>query len=312
MALDGWRRLRRVPGGAAGVGADVAGRRAPGGATGTPAEWRSRWESEASAFGTPGMPAGFEDPPNAGQPILDAQAAAEAASHGRCSRGSGAPCCRGCVREAEDRGWWSADAPVAGCVPGRVLADGTPTVRSLDAAAVASLAVAPRTVSPFDPVAARSILVAAARDGARVVGAVAGSSLVGVAVADPDGAVLALGVAPSFRRQGLGTALLRTLVEGRPAGTGMTAEVGVAERDWVEPLDVETRRDVARRLLTGAGFEFGRVSPGPRPRRPVGIAARLSPALSAAIRRRAAPAGSASRARTRRGDRVRRRRRPDR
>jgi ribosomal protein S18 acetylase RimI-like enzyme len=132
-------------------------------------------------------------------------------------------------------------------------------------------------VSPFDPVAARSLLVAAARDGARVVGAVAGSSLVGVAVADPNGTILALGVAPSFRRGGLATALLRTLVDGRPAGAGMTAEVGVAERDWVEPLDVEVRRDVARRLLTGAGFEFGRVSPDLARDDPWAIAARLAP-----------------------------------
>ena len=155
--------------------------------------------------------------------------------------------------------------------------DRAPAVRPLDAAALASLEVAPRTVSPFDPVAAQAILVAAARDGARVVGAVAGSSLVGVAVADATGELLALGVAPSFRRQGLGTALLRALVDGRPGGSGMTAEVGVAERDWVEPLDVEVRRDVARRLLTGAGFEFGRVSPDLARDDPLAIAARLSP-----------------------------------
>ncbi len=243
----------------------------------TPAEWRSRWDSEASAFGTPGMPAGFEDPPNAGQPILDAQAAAEIASLEVLARVRRAVLPR-LVREAEDRGWWTADAPVAAASTATSLSDGSPSVRSLDAAAIASFTVAPRTVSPFDPVAAGAILVAAARDGARVVGAVAGSSLVGVAVADQVGAVLALGVAPLFRRQGLGKALLRTLVDGRPAGTGMTAEVGVAERDWVEPLDVETRRDVVRRLLTGAGFEFGRVSPDLARDDPWAISARLAPA----------------------------------
>ena len=58
----------------------------------------------------------------------------------------------------------------------------------------------------------------------------------------------------------------------------MTAEVGVAERDWVEPLDVETRRDVARRLLTGAGFEFGRVSPDLARDDPWAISARLAQA----------------------------------
>jgi acetoin utilization protein AcuC len=242
----------------------------------TPAEWRSRWEAEASAFGTPGMPAGFEDPPNAGQPILDAQAAAEAASMAVLARVRRVVLPR-LVLEAEDRGWWSADAPVPAVSSATASPEGSPSIRALDAASLASLAVEPRTVSPFDPVIAQAVLVAAAHDGARVVGAVAGSSLVGVAAADPTGAILALGVAPSFRRGGLATALLRTLVDGRPAGAGMTAEVGVAERDWVEPLDVEVRRDVARRLLTGAGFEFGRVSPDLARDDPWAIAARLAP-----------------------------------
>ena len=179
------------------------------------------------------------------------------------------------LREAEDRGWWSADAAPASSRA--ATPEGTPTVRSLDAGAVASLAVAPRTLSPFDPGAVHAILVAAAHDGARVVGAVVGSSLVGAAVADPAGEVLALGVAPSFRRQGLGAALLRALVDGRSPGSSMTAQVGVAERDWVEPLDVETRRDVARRLLTGAGFEIRAVSPDVSRDDPWAIAARLSP-----------------------------------
>ena len=36
----------------------------------------------------------------------------------------------------------------------------------------------------------------------------------------------------------------------------MEAVIGVAERDVVEPADVETRIVVARRLLEGAGFEI--------------------------------------------------------
>ncbi len=46
----------------------------------TPEAWRSRWESEAAAFGTPGMPSTFEDAPNAGRPVGAEQAAAEAES----------------------------------------------------------------------------------------------------------------------------------------------------------------------------------------------------------------------------------------
>ena len=50
MAGDGRRRVRRLPGGAAGVGADLAGGRASRGAVATtPAAWRERWEAEAAA-----------------------------------------------------------------------------------------------------------------------------------------------------------------------------------------------------------------------------------------------------------------------
>jgi ribosomal protein S18 acetylase RimI-like enzyme len=220
------------------------------------------------------MPPGFEDPPNVGQPILDAQAVAEEASMAVLGRVRRVVLPR-LLREAEARGWWSADAAPASSRA--ATPEGTPTVRSLDAGAVSSLAVAPRTISPFDPDAARAILVAAARDGARLVGAVVGSTMVGAAVADAAGEVLALGVAPSFRRGGLGAALLRALAEGRDAGTGMTAQVGVAERDWAEPLDVGTRLDVARRLLIGAGFEIRAVSPDVSRDDPWAIAARLSP-----------------------------------
>ena len=46
----------------------------------TPTAWRDRWEAEAAAFGTPGMPSTFEDAPNAGRPVGAEQAAAEAES----------------------------------------------------------------------------------------------------------------------------------------------------------------------------------------------------------------------------------------
>jgi hypothetical protein len=72
--------------------------------------------------------------------------------------------------------------------------------------------------------------------------------------------VLALGVGPRRRRQGLGRALLLSLLEALPGP--VVAEVGVAERDPVHPLPVETRAQIARSLLEAAGF---RVSPAPDP-----------------------------------------------
>jgi hypothetical protein len=41
----------------------------------------------------------------------------------------------------------------------------------------------------------------------------------------------------------------------------MEARIGVADRDWVEPIDIDIRIDVARRLLTGAGFDVRRAAP---------------------------------------------------
>ena len=302
MARDGRRRLRRVPGGAAGLGVDVARRARTGRRRRRRRRaWRSRWESEAAAFGTPGMPATFEDAPNAGQPILDAQAAAEAGVDGGAWRGSGASSCRGwCGRRSIEAG----GRPTAVAPPGRRPARAArwrrpPSWRCRRPTSAGSRSRRGRSRRSIRA-PAHAILVAAALDGARVVGAVAGSSLVGVAVADGAGELLALGVAPAFRRRGLGAALLRFLVDGRPDGGGMTAEVGVAERDWVEPLDVETRRDVARRLLTGAGFELARRLPGRRPRRSVGDQRAPGDRLTPVARRRADRRISASRAPARR------------
>jgi ribosomal protein S18 acetylase RimI-like enzyme len=88
--------------------------------------------------------------------------------------------------------------------------------------------------------------------------------------------LLALGVAPSFRRRGLGASLLRSVVDGQPAGTALRASVNSAERDVVEPLDVATRIEIASRLLRGAGFELERVSPDVRRDDPWAIEAVLT------------------------------------
>jgi GNAT superfamily N-acetyltransferase len=91
--------------------------------------------------------------------------------------------------------------------------------------------------------------------------AVAAPGQAGSGGSRPSEALIGLGVAPGHRGHGLAGALLRALVEGRPAGSAMTAALGVAERDVVEPLDAAVRRDVARRLLSGAGFEPRAASP---------------------------------------------------
>ena len=75
--------------------------------------------------------------------------------------------------------------------------------------------------------------------------------------------LLAVGVAPADRRAGLATRMLREHVEGmRPGDVEVVAEVTMAERDAVEPLDVRERASIARRLLTGAGFEVDAADAG--------------------------------------------------
>ena len=244
----------------------------------TPFEWRTRWAADADAFGTPGMPSRFLDEPNAGRPVEPTQAAAEEGTLAVLARVRATVVPR-LVREAEDRGWWRPGlswagrpliapigrepAPVADVAP----AGSTPTVRALTADDLDRLGLAPRAIAPFDPGDGRSLLGGALADGARVMTAVAGSTIVGVAVAAPAAgepgteSLLALGVAPAWRRAGLATALLRALVEGRPGETRLEARVGVAERDVVEPLPVETRLSVARRLLERSGFVLRRVPP---------------------------------------------------
>ena len=189
----------------------------------TPTAWRDRWEAEAAAFGTPGMPSTFEDAPNAGRPVGAEQAAGEAESVEILARVRAVVLPR-LLLVAEDRGWWSALDDVGPSSTGAI-ASGAPTIAALGAAELESLALAERVVSPCDVTSARSLLVAAARNGSRIVGAVAGSSLVGVAVATADGELVALGVALAFRQRGLGAAMLsvprrRPSARERHAGDG--------------------------------------------------------------------------------------------
>jgi ribosomal protein S18 acetylase RimI-like enzyme len=235
----------------------------------TPPTWRERWGAEAGRFGLPGMPESYLDAPNAGLPIAgEPQRAAEERSLVTLARVRAAVLPR-LVREAEDRGWWSPSSARAGhavsaAEPDPALA---PAVDVLTGERLRSLSLAPRVIPPFDPADTHDLLAAALRDGARAVAAVSGSVIVGIAVAVGSAtepateSLLALGVAPAFRGDGLGRALLRALLAERPPGVAMEARVGVAERDVVEPWSLGVRLAVARRLLAGSGFAFTAVSP---------------------------------------------------
>jgi hypothetical protein len=63
-------------------------------------------------------------------------------------------------------------------------------------------------------------------------------------------------VAPGFRRRGIAGGLLAGLLAETPAAD-LVAEVTLAERDPIDPLDRGLRGEIARRLLARAGFEIG-------------------------------------------------------
>jgi len=235
----------------------------------TPMAWRERWAAEAARHGQGPLPATFLDPPNAGRPMDDLQVDAERHSLATLElvRRLTLPAI---LRHAEDRGWWSAREELDR--PRQPEADdvgtqGTPALHRLDAAALERLRPVHGVLGVAGAGVARSLLRAAAHAGAVIVGAVDGDRLVGVAVGEPASAVnldvarvLALGVAPARRCQGLGQALLDRLVT--EVGGAAVAEVGLAERDPVAPLSIEVRARIAGTLLKRAGF---RVSPAPDP-----------------------------------------------
>jgi acetoin utilization protein AcuC len=230
-----------------------------------PPEWREQWAAEAARHGQAPLPERFDDPPGAGQPDerehdADVQSGMRAATISTVVTAS-------LLLEAEHRGWWNPLAPIAEQPPpGDHVGD--PTILDpLTAEAIDRLALAPRTIPPSEPAAGRAILAAALVEGTNarpvIVGAVDGATIVGVAMAVPrthghPPALVALGVAPAYRRRGLATSLLRALVDR--AGGEMDAIVTVAERDPIEPLDRSLRSAIARRILERAGFDF--VTPG--------------------------------------------------
>jgi acetoin utilization protein AcuC len=228
----------------------------------TDVAWRERWSSEGERYGQAPLPETFDDPVNAGLPLDAAQLAAEERSRATVElvRRLAVP---RLLREATDRGWLGHADDLAASMPSAPTPGvGRPSILPrVEADVWARLTLAPRVISPADPSEAHAIVLRAIRDGAAVTAALEGTTVVGLVItrhAD-DAArsdLLALGVAPEWRRQGLATRLLATRLEWtRPGDVEHEALVTVAERDPIEPLEVATRMTIARRLLTGAGFD---------------------------------------------------------
>ncbi len=224
--------------------------------------WQARWLAAAAAYEQGPPPATFDDLPNAGLAVSERQRQAEARSLETLAQVQAMALPRLLV-VAEERGWWDPLATVTGG-PVDAASSGVPTiVPNLDPEVVERLVVDPRMMPPADPRAARQILLAALRDGARASGAVLGDHLVGLVVsasgADEGGAaeLLWVGVAPAHRQQGVASALLAADLgsgsEGREPAR-WTARVGVAERDVIDPLPLDERLEIANRLLGRAGF----------------------------------------------------------
>jgi acetoin utilization protein AcuC len=243
-----------------------------------PAEWRARWEGDAARWEDAPLPEGFEDAPGV---LSDrstsgwAAAAEQAKKTVLLVRTVLVPAL---LRVAELRGWRRFDegvpdsrtraAPAGEAPPAR--RDGAVAesgVRLLTPADLDSLSVAPRVMAPADPAVAAEILRAALRDGAVAAGAVSGEWLVGVALAAPGPAagadqLVAMGVAPEWRRCGVATAMLRALVaEQDRRGRALLALHTAAERDPIDPLPRAVRREVAEHLATRADLTAAPVPP---------------------------------------------------
>jgi acetoin utilization protein AcuC len=228
----------------------------------TPEAWRDRWASEGTRYGQTPPPETFNDAPNAGEPIDAAQDAADDRSAAVAALARRVTVPR-LVREARDRGWWDPfrPPPPGPRSDGFAASSGRPAILpAADAATWSGLTLAARVVAPTDPAAAHASIGAGLRDGAlRVSVAVVEDRVIGAAVSrmergDARSELLALGVAPGWRRQGLAGRLLAAHVGALPAGTDVAVEFTVAERDPIESLDGALRRTIARRLLESSGF----------------------------------------------------------
>jgi acetoin utilization protein AcuC len=228
-----------------------------------PVEWRARWADEAARYGDRALPETFDDPPNAGLPFDADQRDGEARSlvTAELARQLSVP---RLMREAVDRGWWSPIGPALGEVEGAATSGsalGRPAILDVvDRATLDRLTLAPRLLANLDTGLLRDLLaspalsITMAVDGANAVGLVA-SALDDPAAPDSPRSILAIGVAPAARRQGLATRMLAAHTEEFDrAGMPWAATITLAERDPVAPLDRALRSSIAARIFERAGF----------------------------------------------------------
>jgi acetoin utilization protein AcuC len=255
--------------------------------------WRDRWQSEAARYGQAPLPVSLDDDPNGGLAFDERQRAAEQRSSS-VADAVGSVLVPAIVREAIEHGWLDPLAEPSGSSQATTpeattpeattpAADGpTPSVTVLSAHGIEGLTLAPRVIALADPVAGHAVIRAALVDAPGraprpcVVGAVVGHTIVGVAIAaagesESRSRLVALGVAPAYRRRGLATGLLAGLVAA--VGAPIDAAVTVAERDPHEPLNRALRATVARRLLERAGFRLTRPEDSVRAIDPEALAA---------------------------------------
>jgi acetoin utilization protein AcuC len=226
-----------------------------------PAEWGARWAEESARYGDVSLPETLDDPPNAGLPLDAEQRDAEARSLATAELARIVSVPR-LIREGVDRGWWSPIGPLGadGAASASVPTDGRPEIVDIvDREALDRLTLAPRLVANLDGALLRDLLSAPALsltmavDGAVAVGLVA-SAVDDAAATESPRSVLAIGVAPAWRRQGLATRMLAAHIDAFDhAGTPWAATVTLAERDPVEPLDRALRGAIAARIYEGAG-----------------------------------------------------------
>ncbi len=237
-----------------------------------PEAWRARWEGDAARWNDASLPETFDDaadlPPEKSVSLAAAERVGRTVSLVRTVM------VPALLDVAGSRGWWRFDEGAGESVPPATPAAEAPPARretptvsaQLTRASLDTLKLAPRVIAPADPSEAAGILKAALVEGAVAAGAVAGERLVGVAVAAPgpvDGALrlVALGVAPEYRRGGLATAMLRAVVdEAARGGRALVALHTVADRDPIDPLPRAARRGVAEALAHRAGMT---VAPAP-------------------------------------------------
>ena len=254
----------------------------------TPVEWRERWAAEAARYGQAPLPATFEDAPNAGIEMDASQAMAEA-------RGLETV---GVVRRlvvprllqvARDRGWWDPLASVSDAGSGgvradtrrRTAADHPSRRRDVGAAQPGAACRGPVTTQlRATPSSVRPSPTARASSAA-----VEGTTVVGLAIAGPTDDAWPPRPSRAWRGTVFPAAGSRRRPSSRhasppatPGATEYTADVTLAERDPIEPLDRALRADIARRLLEGAGFRIQSADPALRGRRPRMLCARVRPA----------------------------------